>query len=93
MEVLENQLDDFIEKEYKKLDIDSIIEDPEGALREFTDKVRDEIERKYSVEAMALGFAFSDQVKESIKKGNKIEVEDSDDPNLNEGEIVNKDEL
>lgn len=87
MEKLEDELEQFIDKVYEGIDIDAVIEDPEIELMRVTELIKQEIIDKYSIEAMETGFEFADKVNETIAEGDKIEVDDSSDPNFNKGKV------
>jgi len=91
MEALEERLDKEIDGLYKKLNIDELIENPEGALIDFSAQVKDLLEYRYFPEAAEEGIGFA----QKVEKDGSIEVPKSKDPKLNEDlddKSKNKDE-
>jgi len=85
MDKIEEAIDKDIEKLYKMLDIDVLMQEPEEVLGVFVTRVQNILEDKYFPEAAKKGIEFA----EKVKADGSIEVEKSNNPNLNK-ELIDK---
>lgn len=80
MDKIEDAADADIDKIFKKINIDDVINDPLGALTIVVNQVASTLEDKHFVDAVKLGSEFG-VLLETTKTD--LKVPDSNDPNLN----------
>lgn len=80
MDKIEDAADEDIDKIFKGIDIDDVMNDPQGSMMIVVNKVTKTLEDKHFIDAVKEGSAFG-LVIESTKKD--LVIPDSNDPNLN----------
>ncbi len=90
LEDIEERMFVNIDSLIDNINIDELIDSPTDTILGISSVVKDLIEDIYSAEAMKLGFELADQINESIKENDLIEVTDSDDPNINKDLLDDK---
>ena len=90
IEELKRQLDIIIEQEISQIDIDAAIADPQAALAQVVENIKQIFLEKYAHEAIELGFDFGRIVQKKIEQDKTIKVDGGKDPNLNAESPNNK---
>jgi len=87
---IEADIDKEITKIYKALDIDDIINDPEGEMLATARAVRDTIHEKFADRAVEAGLDLAKVIQDHIKKNKDFKISNSKDPKLNEDLLDDK---
>jgi len=84
MDEIEADIDKEVAKIYDALDIDEIIDDPEGEMLAASQAVKDVIEAKFVKRAVDAGLDLAQIVNDHIAKDKDIKIQRSKDPKLNQ---------
>ena len=82
MDKVSDEAEGLIEKVIKSLDIDEVLDDPMGTMQEVSEVVKEILLYNIIPKAIKNGEDFVSAI-ESLKRGEKIEIPDSSNPNLN----------
>jgi hypothetical protein len=83
IEELERQIDIVIEQEISQIDIDAAIVDPQAALAQVAENIKDIFLNKYAHDAIELGFDFGRLIQKKIEQDKTLKIDDSENPKLN----------
>ena len=90
LEELERQIDVIIDSETQKIDIDSLVSNPQAVLAEVAESIKEIFLDEYADKAVELGFDLGRIIKKKIEQDKTIKIDDSKDPNLNDTGEDNK---
>ncbi len=79
MDALKEQIDKEVDEVLAKIDIDELIDDPEGYLLGVVEAVKEDIVDKFAEKAVSLG----EEVAKAIEKKDEIIVDESSNPEKN----------
>jgi SepF-like predicted cell division protein (DUF552 family) len=83
IEDIENNLDLIIEQEILTIDIDEVIRDPQNALLQVAQNIKDIFLEKYGHDVVELGIQFGKAIQKKIEQDKTIKVDDTNDPKAN----------
>jgi hypothetical protein len=83
VEDIEAQIERVIDQEIAQIDIDLVLKNPDAALSQVIENVKEIFFEKYAHDAMELGFQFGEMIQKRIDQDKPIKVDDSQNPTLN----------
>jgi len=90
IEGITNKLNEIIDEQTNKMAIDEVIENPELALVQVADNIRQIFIDKYITEAIDLGISFGQLINKKIEQDKTLKIDNSNNPKLNDTGKDNK---
>ena len=85
MDSIEEKVEKDIDQLIGKIDVDALMEDPEGELLILTEALSRILEEEYFEKAIDKGVEFGEKIKKLSEEEKKIKIDGGKDPNKNEG--------